>query len=178
VSGRLSSFFPEEIRDPAKNNRKENNSSRIRRKSPIPIHVRIGNLRIGVRPHRCVTDRLVQIWTICFGLRPRRMHAQNQKPQDHQSKRHIVKAIHGLKYHIRRGSQESASLTPFLKPNGMPALCGSAKRTLVMFAMFARPGSGSISDYAINHDLTPCWASRCLRMYDAFTSIAGNLPGR
>jgi hypothetical protein len=100
VSGWLSSFFSEEIRDPAENNRKENNCSRVRRESSIPIHMRIRDLRVGIRPYRRVAYGLVQIGTIRFRLRPRGMRAQNQKPKDHQTESDIVKAIHGLKYHI------------------------------------------------------------------------------
>jgi hypothetical protein len=100
VSGWLSPFFSEEIRDPAENNRKKNNCPRVRRESPIPIHVRIRDLRVGIRPNRRVAYGLVQIGTIRFRLGPRGMRAQNQKPKDHQSESHIVKAVHGLKYHI------------------------------------------------------------------------------
>ena len=95
MSGWLSPFFPEEIRDPAKNNRKENNSSRVRRESPVPIYVPTGDLRIGVRPHRRVPDGLVQIWAMWFRLRPRSMRAQNQKPDDHQRESDVIEAVHG-----------------------------------------------------------------------------------
>jgi hypothetical protein len=100
VSGWLPSFFSEEIRNPAENNRKENNSPRVRRKGSIPIHVRIRDLRVGIRPNRRVAYGLVQIGTIKFRLGPRGMRAQNQKPKDHQSESEVVEAVHGLKYHI------------------------------------------------------------------------------
>jgi hypothetical protein len=100
VSGWLSPFFPEEIRDPAENNRKENNCPRIRRESSIPIHMRIRDLCVGIRPYGRVANGLVQIGTIWFRLGPRGMRAQNQKPNDHQTESDIVKAVHGLKYHI------------------------------------------------------------------------------
>jgi hypothetical protein len=137
VSGWLSPFFPEEIRDPAQNNRKENNCSRVRRKSSAPIHARIRDLRIGIRPYRRVAYGLVQIGTIGFRLRPRSMHAQNQKPEDHQTESDIVKAVHGLKYHIRPGHKESL-LTQIFEAHPMLVFRGSAKRTLVTCALLSR----------------------------------------
>jgi hypothetical protein len=100
VSGRLSPFFPEEVRDPAQDNRKENNRTRVRRESSTPTHVRIRDLRVGIRPYRRVAYGLVQIGTTRFRLRPRGMRRQNQKPKNHQTESDIVKAVHGLKYHI------------------------------------------------------------------------------
>jgi hypothetical protein len=100
VSSWLSPFFSEEIRDPAENNRKENNCPGVRRESSIPIHMRIRDLRVGIRPNRRVAYGLVQIGTIWFRLDPRGMHAQNQEPKDHQSESDVVEAVHGLKYHI------------------------------------------------------------------------------
>jgi hypothetical protein len=100
VSGWLSPLFSEEIRDPAENNRKENNCSRVRRERSIPIHMRIRDLCVVIRPYRRVAYGLVQIGTIRFRLGPRGMRAQNQKPEDHQSESDVVEAVHGLKYHI------------------------------------------------------------------------------
>jgi hypothetical protein len=138
VSSGLSALFPEEVRDPTKNNRKENNRTRVRRKSPTPIHMRIRNLRICGRPHRSVPDRLVQIGTILFRLRPRRMHAQNQKPNNHQGESDVVEAIHrDPKYYISSPIMKAPAENIWCPADLCP--CRFAERTLVMFARIILP---------------------------------------